>query len=155
MNGPKAAGEGSQIKESSQSLQAATVCSVCTGPHPGPLQVCDIRWEGRTPSRPRLKEQEVKWKLLSRVQTLHPMDCSPPGSIHGILQARILEWVVISFSRGSSQPRDRTQVSCIADRFFTVRGTRERAGKDPINPGLAPPDLTLGKEPALTCMLAP
>ena len=41
-----------------------------------------------------------------------PVDCRPPGSsIHGILQARILEWVAISFSRGSSWPRDRTQVS--------------------------------------------
>ena len=49
-----------------------------------------------------------------------PMDCSPPGSsVHGILQARILEWVAISFSRGSSQPRDRTQVSHTAGRFFT------------------------------------
>ena len=47
------------------------------------------------------------------------MDCSPPdSSIHGILQARILEWVAISSSRGSSQPRDQTQVSCIADRFL-------------------------------------
>ena len=42
------------------------------------------------------------------------MDCSPPGSsVHGILQARILEWVAFSFSRGSSQPSDRTHVSCI------------------------------------------
>ena len=42
------------------------------------------------------------------------MDSSPPGSsVHGILQARILEWVAISFSRESSQPRDQTQVSCI------------------------------------------
>ena len=50
-----------------------------------------------------------------------PMDCSLPGSsVHGILQARILDWVGIPFSRESSQPRDRTQVSCIADRFFTV-----------------------------------
>ena len=49
-----------------------------------------------------------------------PMDCSPSGSsVHGILQARILEWVAISFSRVSSQPRNRTQVSCIAGRFFT------------------------------------
>ena len=49
------------------------------------------------------------------------MDCSPPGSsVHGILQARILEWVVIPFSRGSSQPRDRTRVSCIAGGFFTT-----------------------------------
>ena len=44
----------------------------------------------------------------------NPMDCSPPGSsVHGILQARILEWVAISFSREASQPRDRTHASCI------------------------------------------
>ena len=44
-----------------------------------------------------------------------PLDCSPPGSsVHGILQARILEWVVTSSSRGSSQPRDQTHVSCVA-----------------------------------------
>ena len=44
------------------------------------------------------------------------MSCSPPGSsVYGILQTRILEWVAISFSRGSSQPRDQTWVSCIAD----------------------------------------
>ena len=50
-----------------------------------------------------------------------PMDCSPPGSsFHGILQARLLEWVAIPFSRGSSRPKDRTWVSCIADRFFTI-----------------------------------
>ena len=43
-----------------------------------------------------------------------PMDCSPPGSsVYGILQARILEWVAIPFSRGSSQPRDLTQVSAL------------------------------------------
>ena len=49
------------------------------------------------------------------------MDCSPPGSsVPGILQARILEWVAIPFSRGSSRPRDRTQVSCIAGRFSTI-----------------------------------
>ena len=48
-----------------------------------------------------------------------PMDCSPPGSsIHGIFQARVLEWVAISFSRGSSPPRDWTQVSHIASRCF-------------------------------------
>ena len=54
------------------------------------------------------------------------MDCSLPGSsVHGILQARILEWVAISFCRRSSQPRDRTQVSCIAGRFFTNWAMRE------------------------------
>ena len=49
------------------------------------------------------------------------MDCSPPGSsVRGILQERILEWVTISFSWGSSRPRDRTGVSRIAGRFFTL-----------------------------------
>ena len=55
-----------------------------------------------------------------------PMDCSPPGSsLHGILQARILAWVAIHFSKGSSQPRDRTWVSCITGRFLTIWATRE------------------------------
>ena len=45
--------------------------------------------------------------------------CQPGSSVHGILQARILEWVAFPFSRGSSQPRYQTQVSCIAGRFFT------------------------------------
>ena len=54
------------------------------------------------------------------------MDCSPPGSsVHGILQARILEWVAIPFSRGPSRPRDWTQVSQTAGRFFTIWATRE------------------------------
>ena len=53
-----------------------------------------------------------------------PMDCSPPGaSVHGILQARTLEWIAIAFSRGSSQPRDWTQVCCPAGRFFTIWAT--------------------------------
>ena len=56
----------------------------------------------------------------------YPIECSPPGSsVHGIFQARALEWVAISFSRGSSQPRDRTLVSCIASRRFTIWATRE------------------------------
>ena len=54
------------------------------------------------------------------------MDCSPPGSsVHGILQARILEWVAIPFSRGSSRPSDRTWVSGIAGMFFTIWAMRE------------------------------
>ena len=55
-----------------------------------------------------------------------PMECSLPGfSVHGIFQARVLEWVAISFSRRSSWPRDWTQVSCIVSRRFTVWATRE------------------------------
>ena len=54
------------------------------------------------------------------------MNCSPPGFfVHGISQARILEWVSIPFSRGSSQPRDWTWVSCIAGRFFIIWATRQ------------------------------
>ena len=63
---------------------------------------------------------------LSRVRLCDPMGCSLPGSsIHGIFQARVLEWVSISFSRRSSPPRDRTQVSYIVGRRFTVWATRE------------------------------
>ena len=60
-----------------------------------------------------------------------PMDYSLPGSsVHGIFQAIVLEWIAISFSRGSSQPRDWIRVSCIVDRCFTVWATRE------VQPGL-------------------
>ena len=53
-----------------------------------------------------------------------PMGCSSPGSsVHGMLRARILEWVTIPFSRGSSRPRDRARVSCIAGRFFIIWAT--------------------------------
>ena len=72
--------------------------------------------------------QQEKWKHSSfrRVQLCNPMDCSPPGSsVHGILQARILERVVIPFSRGSFWPRDWTWVSCSAGRFFAVWATGE------------------------------
>ena len=55
-----------------------------------------------------------------------PVDCSLPGfSVHRILQARILEWVAISFSRGSSWPRDRTWLSCTAGRCFNLWATRK------------------------------
>ena len=58
----------------------------------------------------------MKVKVAQSCLTLcNPMDCI----VHGILQARILEWVAFSFSRGSPQPRDRTQVSRIAGVFFT------------------------------------
>ena len=56
-------------------------------------------------------------------------------TVHGILQARILEWVTVLFSRGSSQLRDQTQVSCIAGRFFTIwanKETGEAPGKQQV-----------------------
>ena len=68
----------------------------------------------------------VKWKSLSHVWLCDPMDWGLTGSsVHGILQARTLEWVAVPFSRGSSQLRDQTQVSHIAGRFFTIWAIRE------------------------------
>ena len=62
-----------------------------------------------------LQKLEVKEKLLSRVRLCDPLDYT----VHRILQAKILEWVAVSFSGGSFQPRDRTQISHIAGGFFT------------------------------------
>jgi len=59
---------------------------------------------------------------------LSGLGISIPVSVHGILQARILERVTMPFSRGSSRPRDQTQVSCIAGRFFTIRANRAFPG---------------------------
>ena len=79
-----------------------------------------------------------EWVKLAQ---LCPTLCNPVDyTVHGILQARILEWVTFPFSRGSSQPRDRTQVSLIAGGFFTswvVRGTQEYWSGWPI---LSPSD---------------
>ena len=68
----------------------------------------------------------IAWKMkvlaTQSCPTLHdPIDYSLPGSsVHGILQARILEWVAIPFSKGFSQPRDQTHISCSVGRFFTI-----------------------------------
>ena len=71
----------------------------------------------------RKKESEVTQSCLT---ICDPMDCSLQGSsVHGILQAGILEWVATSFSTGSSRPRDRTWVSHIVGRCFSVWATRE------------------------------
>ena len=64
----------------------------------------------------------------------NPIDCSLPGSsVHGILQATILEWVPMPFSRGSSQSRDWTQVSCTAGGFFTLWVTREQVSNQELS----------------------
>ena len=65
------------------------------------------------------------WSEVKVAQSC-PTLCNPMDyTVHGILQARIMEWVAFPFSRASSQPRDQTQVSCIAGRFFTNWATRE------------------------------
>ena len=79
-----------------------------TGP-PGKSCICFIH------------ECESEVKAAQLCLTLPSMDCT----VRGILQARILEWVAFPFSRGSSQPRDWTQVSCITGGFFTSWATRE------------------------------
>ena len=67
------------------------------------------------------------------------MDCSLSGfSIHGIFQARVLEWVAISFSRGSSQPRNRSWVSCIADRRFILWATGMQFSRSVVSDSLQP-----------------
>ena len=69
-----------------------------------------------------LKVKTLKVFIAQLSPTLcDPMDCSLPGSSdHGILKARILEWVGIPSSRASSQPRDLTRISCVAGLFFIV-----------------------------------
>ena len=74
--------------------------------------------------------QEVERKESEVTQSCptlcDPMDCCLPGfSVHGIFQARVLEWVILSIPRGSSRPRNWTQVSCIAGRYFNLWVTRD------------------------------
>ena len=69
----------------------------------------------------------------------NPMDhCQPGSSVHGILQARILEWVAMSFSRGSSQLRDQTHISCIAGRFFTAEPLKKSNDEIKMRSGAGP-----------------
>ena len=95
-------------------------------PHPSTLEL--FSWPGKFPQlsySPQGKESESE--VAQSCPTLSgPVDCSLPGSsLHGIFQARILEWVAISFSRASSQPRDRTEVSLIGGRRFNLWATRD------------------------------
>ena len=97
---------------------------------PWPRLAWDVSSFG-TPSAPLLQVLQAGFstalgKVKSKVKAVQsclmlcdPMDCSLPGfSVHGILQARILQWVAFPFSRVLSQPRDRTLVFCIAGGFF-------------------------------------
>ena len=95
--------------------QLLSLCAANTEAHTP--RACSLQQESRLNEKPMhrneqrpcsLQLEKVKAKLLSRVRTLcDPMDCSLPGSsVHGMFQARVLKWVAISFSRGSSQPRD-------------------------------------------------
>ena len=87
------------------------------------------QWQVMPPRLPTTSNQrkESESEVAQSCRTLcSPVDCSLPGSsIHQILQARILEWVAISFSVESSRPRDRTWICCITGRCFTLWATRE------------------------------
>ena len=103
-----------------------TLCNPLDYTVHGILQARILEWglslpnPGIEPGSPPLQADSLPAKPQG-----NPMDCSlPEFSIHGIFQARVLEWVAISFSRGSSQPRDRTQVSCI----IGIWATRKNLG---------------------------
>ena len=90
-------------------------------------------WEG-TANGKEFLGRDGKMKVLvaqSCPALCNPVNGRPPGSsVHRILQARILEGLAVPFSRGSSWPTDRTQVSCIAGRFFTIWATRGRGDEN-------------------------
>ena len=117
------------VPAAAKSLQSCPLCDPIDGSPPGSpvsgiLQARILEWVAISFS---LCVPESESEVAQSCPTLwDPVDCSLPGSsVHGILQARILEWVAISFSRGSSRPRDQTQVSRIAGRCFNLWATRE------------------------------
>ena len=76
-------------------------------------------------------ERQQGFSCLVVSNSCDPMDYGLPGtSVHGILQARILEWVAISFSRESSRPRDRTQIFCITNADEIQSMGSQRVGHD-------------------------
>ena len=114
----------------SQSLPTASVCSVWEerklltflNGEKKSRKDNNIWWRMKINCNQHFKIHE--WSLFEAF--CNPVDCSTPGSsVHGIFQARTLEWVAISSPRGSSQPRDQTQVSCTAGKFFTIWATKE------------------------------
>ena len=95
---------------------------------PGPVLGTRMQpWAKQIPALMETYTQRKGELVTQSCPTLcDPVDCNPPGSsVHGILPARILEWVAIPFSRESSPPRGGSPISCIAGRFFTVWATRQ------------------------------
>ena len=121
------------ITAAGKSLQSCpTLCDPIDGSPPGSPPSLGFSgqepWSGLSFPSPVSESEKWKWSRSVVSNSLQLMDCSlPRSSIHGIFQARILEWVAISFSRRSSQPRDWTLVSRIVGRLFTVWATREVA----------------------------
>ena len=105
---------------------------------------------------------EVKWSEVKIAQSCPTFCNSMDYTVRGILQGRILEWVAVPFSRGSSQPRDQIQVSCIAGGFFASWATREDQeywsgeplpSPDLLNPGIKPGSPALQADSLLTELL--
>ena len=92
-------------------------CSPTGSPVPGILQARILEWFAISFSN------AWKWKVKEVTQSCPTLSNPMDSSVHGIFQARILEWVAISFSRGSSRPMDRTRVSGIVGRHFTIWAT--------------------------------
>ena len=95
------------------------------------LRAKETDWLSRLGWTTRTKMHACMLSCFSRVRLFEvPWTGAPPGSsVHGVLQARILEPVATSSSRGSSRPRDRTCVSCNAGRFFTTESPETKTGK--------------------------
>ena len=128
-----------QVNQQDRLATHTVVCRTAAGTSPRELvhahaQLCPTLCDPMDCSPPDssvhgiFQARILEWESLSKVKVAQmcstlcdPMECSPPGSsVHGILQATILGWVAMPSSRGSSKPRDRPEVSCIAGRFFTV-----------------------------------
>ena len=93
-------------KRLNRKAMASLLEDLCQSPLPVKPLIC-LEWTF-------MSQRRVHAQLLSRVWHCDPMDCSPPSSsVHGIIQARILGWIAIFFSRVSSWPRGQTRVSCI------------------------------------------
>ena len=94
--------------------------------------------------------ESISCSVVSDSLQPHGLYSLPSSTVHGILQARILEWVAIPFSKGSSQPRDWIQISHIAGRFFTIWATREASRGCPTDSKILPYYLVEGKHSTVT-----
>ena len=117
----------SQVLNSLRGLDHSIVCLIFTLFRFNCRFLRGIYWGYSQASLARLLSIPSWWFSPSVMSdSCDPMDCSlPASSVHGIFQARILDWVATFFSWGSSLPRDRIPVFCIADGFFTFWATRE------------------------------
>ena len=89
----------------------------------------ELVWEAHSISEEKKQHKVIYVSMFGRFKNWIKYLIGCNSSVHGILQASILEWVAISFFRGSSQPTDWTGVSCIAGRFFTIWATKEAQEK--------------------------